>query len=371
MSIGIDVSVLGIALEGIGRYTSRLLQELGRLEDAPRLKAFSYGRNRPSLDALGFHPEAHAHWGVPGKAAVLLWRCLRWPGPERFIGPMELFHATNHVVPPLKGVPYVFTLYDLFFLKKEKRDCTWEERRYREGLSLAVASASRIICLSEYVADEAKERWSLPEDRVDVIPGGVDEFSRPEDPNEIEETLLRLGARSPYLLHVGYQGVRKNLSRLVDAFAPLAKKGCHLVLAGREGPATPGLRARCGELDISDRVRFLGYVDREALACLYAGAACFVFPSIEEGFGLPVLEAMSAGVPVVASRRGSLPEVAGDAGLLVDCEDADELGWAMDRAVHEDVLRAELIRKGRERAAGYRWSETARKTAACYKECLS
>ena len=371
MAIGIDISVLGITLEGIGYYTLRLLQKLPSVEDAPCLKFFSYGRRRPPLESLGLREEDYRHWGVPGKMACLLWRGLKWPEVQRFIGQVELFHATNHLVPPVRDVPYVLTLYDLFFLKKDKRDCTWEERRYREALSGAVSSASRIICLSDFVASEAKERWDLAEDLVDIIPGGVDSFSLPESVEIVQSTLHRLGVYTPYVLHVGYQGIRKNLSLLVEGFVRLAQEGVHLVLAGREGPSTPELRLQCEERGISHCVHFLGYVGRKDLACLYAGADCFVFPSLEEGFGLPVLEAMSAGVPVVTSRSGSLPEVTGDAGILVNSSDAEELYQAVHKVLHENLLRETLISKGKQRAAQYSWDETARKTVASYRKCLS
>jgi len=371
MHVGIDVSVFGVPLEGIGHYTLRLLQSMSQCQDTPVLRAFSYGRNVPAMNRLGLSRLASRHWTMPGKMACLLWQTLRWPDVQRFTGPLDLFHVTNHTMPPLRGIPHVLTLYDLFFMKKTLRECTWEERRFRREMPNIVLSASRIICLSAFVAREVQERWKIPEDRIDLIPAGVDPVPDPEDVAMMEKRLQRLDVIPPYLLHVGHHGPRKNLGLLLDAFARLESRELHLILAGREGPATNPLRQACQRLGLEDRVHFLGYVLPEDLSALYQRATCFVFPSLEEGFGLPVLEAMAAGIPVVSAATGSLPEVVGDSAVLVRNNDSSTWASALEDVIENEGLRADLARKGKQRADQYSWETAARKTLQVYERCLA
>jgi alpha-1,3-rhamnosyl/mannosyltransferase len=211
---------------------------------------------------------------------------------------------------------------------------------------------------------------SVPSDRIVVIPGAPDPGFRPPGERAVVEAKARWDLREPYVVHVGYQSPRKNLASLVRALALAKASSLSLVLVGREGPSTPELKALAQERGLTERIRFLGYVEREALPSLYAGAACAVLCSLDEGFGLPALEAMACGAPVVATRVGSLPEVAQDAALWVPPNDDAALASAIDQVARDSGLSASLRDKGLKRAAEFSWERTARETVEIYRSLV-
>ena len=199
------------------------------------------------------------------------------------------------------------------------------------------------------------------------------EFATPPAPAAVAGVLERYRIRSPYCLFVGNLEPRKNLARLIEAFALMATRAPaggtapQLVLAGTRAWLYSGILSAVAARGVADRVVFTGYVPPGDLPALYAGAACFVFPSVYEGFGLPVLEAMAAGAPVVASRVGAIPEVAGDAALLVDAAQPAALAEAIEAVLADAGLRARLVERGRARARLFSWEATARRTLAVYE----
>jgi glycosyltransferase involved in cell wall biosynthesis len=218
----------------------------------------------------------------------------------------------------------------------------------RRMLPLIARRAKLVITVSEFARTELIELLGVPPERVKVIPGGVEERFRPTvDP----APALRLyGLERPYVLALGTRSTRKNLTSLEPAAHALRARGIEPVLAGGQ---------RGYLRDSGTSLRPLGYVSEAHLPALYAGARALAMPSLHEGFGLPCLEAMSSGVPVVAARRGALPETVGDAGLLVDPERGDELADAIVAAACDQSLRARLIAAGLRRAASYPWRRTA------------
>jgi len=204
---------------------------------------------------------------------------------------------------------------------------------------------------------------------VHVVYLGRDEALAPvRDPAELARVRARYGIGERYLLYVGTLQPRKNLARLVDAFTRLAGDpaltGVQLVLAGKPGWLADDLAPRVARLGLAGRVLFPGYIADADLPALLSGALAFAFPSLYEGFGIPVLEAQSCGVPVMTSNNSSLPEVAGDAALLVDPHDVDAIAEAMRRLVTDDALRAELVRRGFENVKRFSWEKCARETLA-------
>jgi glycosyltransferase involved in cell wall biosynthesis len=230
-------------------------------------------------------------------------------------------------------------------------------------------AATRVIADSESARGDLVRLLRADERRVDVVPLGVDARFRPPAPADLERATRRLGLRPPYLLFVGNLEPRKNLPGLIDAFRRV--RASHpspprLVVAGKvawkSGPLLEALAAP----DLRDTVQVTGYVDAEDLPALYGGAEAFVFPSFWEGFGLPVLEAMGCGTPVVVSRVAALPEVAGDAAVWVDPASAESIANGILEVLTQPARRAQLVAKGLARAREFPWERTARSTLATY-----
>jgi glycosyltransferase involved in cell wall biosynthesis len=300
---------------------------------------------------------------LPRRALYDAWHRLRWPPVTRAAGPVDVIHATGIAMPP-PTAPVVWTLHDLAW----RRDPTTFTRRgvrfFERALELARRDARLVLCSSQATLDDAEEA-GLPSDRLRLVPLGV--RPRMVSDDEITTVRKRRGLRRPYVLSVGTAEPRKNLRTLVEAFDPLGRAGLDLVLVGPDG-WQEDLQSVIDPL--GERARPLGFVAEGELATLYAGASAFAYPSSWEGFGLPVLEAMAYGTPVVTSAGTACAEVAGDAALLVDPKDPAALGAALTRLLEDGELADRLRRDGRLRAARYTWERTAELTAAAYHEVV-
>jgi glycosyltransferase involved in cell wall biosynthesis len=286
----------------------------------------------------------------------------------------DVYHGPAVFLPHAKlGYRTVVTIFDLVsFLFPET-----VPRKYslymRLMTRLAAWSADRIITLSEATKRDLERILRVPPDKMDVIPGGVGpEFARPLPPGAVAAVTARYGLRSPYCLFVGNLEPRKNLPGLIAAFALVRRRLAsatpppQLVLVGTRAWLHSSIFHAVEDYGLRNDVVFTEYVPIGDLPALYAGAACFVFPSLYEGFGLPILEAMAAGTPVIAARAGSIPEVAGDAALLVDARVPAELATAIETLLTDPSLRERLIAQGRVRAATFDWNSVARRTLAVY-----
>ncbi|HHH42026.1 MAG TPA: glycosyltransferase family 1 protein, partial [Chloroflexi bacterium] len=277
-----------------------------------------------------------------------------------------LLFVPAHVLPLWTRPPALVTVHDLgyrYFPEAHPLGQRWylewstRHNARRATIILADSEATRADLIRHYGTDP---------DRIVVAYPGLDPTLAPaRDPQRIARTLARYGIRRPYLLYLGTLQPRKNLVRLVEAFARLQSRldpddrGLSLVLAGRRGWLYDGLFRRVRTLGLEGRVLFPGYVDDADKAALLSGALAFVFPSLYEGFGFPVLEAQVCGTPVVCSDRSSLPEVAGDAALLVDPMDVEALAAALYRVVTEPGLRATLIERGWANVRRFSWESCA------------
>jgi glycosyltransferase involved in cell wall biosynthesis len=294
---------------------------------------------------------------LPRRILYETWQWLRWPEVERASGAVDVVHDMGYVVPP-STAPLVVTIHDLLF-RRYPEHYGWHTRLVLErGLRLARRHARLVICPSRATMLDCVEA-GIDEGRLRLVPWGV----RSMDRRSGERTILdRLGLDRPYVLFVGTLEPRKNLRRVVEAFQRLRRDDLELVLAGPRGwkerppdVGTPG-------------VRWLGPVRREDLGALYAGARVVAYPSLAEGFGLPVLEAMAAGAPVVTSAGTSMEEVAGDAVVLVDALDVDAIGAGIARVLNDRELEARLRARGPSRAAHYSWNRSAALAADVYAE---
>ncbi len=290
---------------------------------------------------------------LPRLALYESWHWLRWPAVERATGPVDVIHATGMAVPP-PSAPLVVTVHDLAFLRTPEQFTRRGVSFFRRALELTRRDATLVMCPSQATLDDCA-RNGFDQARLRLVPWGVD--PRPADASAVAGVRTRFGIRGRYVLWTGTIEPRKNLPTLLTAFERLARPDVDLVLAGPQG-WNEDLGAQLARLGA--RVHSVGFVDPDDLRALYAGADVFCFPSLEEGFGLPVLEAMAQGTAVVTSRGTATAEVAGDAGVLVEPLDVDGLTEALALLLDDAPERERLGAAGRERATDrFSWAHTA------------
>ena len=289
---------------------------------------------------------------------------------------VDLFHAPHYVVSPLTTVPYVVTIHDCIHLRFPQYLPNRTARIYaRTIMTLAARRARRVLAVSQASKEDILHFLGVPESKVEVIYNAIDErIAAPPSQEEITRVCQRFQLTSPYVLYAGNIKPHKNVDRLIEAYSILRRRGFEqlkLVIIGDEISKYPNLRRLVHRFQLHQHVRFFGFVPEATLAVLYRMAAMFVFPSLSEGFGLPPLEAMAAGTPVVTSNLSSLPEVVGDAALLVDPMDAGAIAHAMAQLLEDDDLRSSLIQRGYERARSFSWARSAKRVREVYGEVLA
>jgi glycosyltransferase involved in cell wall biosynthesis len=352
---------------GVGRYTFSLVRELARLDAESEYVLFVRRERFAAYTAPGPNfrtVEADIPWfGVQEQV-----RLPRLVARER----LDLMHYPHVTVPLLSRTPFVVTVHDLNYLDRgavfaggdRVRRATMEAG-YRLELA-KVRRARRLIAVSEHTRDALVRELRVDPARVAVTYEAATPLSSGErDPAVLER--LRLDA--PFFLYVGAAYPYKNLTRLIEAFARLGGD-CRLVLAGDQEEFGDELEQRAAALGLAERVVFPGRVSDGELAALYGAALAYVFVSLSEGFGLPGLEAMSAGVPVVAANAGSLPEIYGAAAMYCDPLDVGSIAAALAEVATDEELRTRLVTRGRQRAGKFSWTTTAEKTLAVYREAL-
>jgi glycosyltransferase involved in cell wall biosynthesis len=337
VTISLDASFsFGRNLSGVGVYSHELIQGLARTHPDERFLLYY----RPHRFLRSFRE------GVPANGS----RRLLSGAPEG-----DVFHSLNQRV-DAPGKRTVATFHDLFVLTGEYSTLDFRQR-FAEQARGAAQRSDLIIAVSQFTAGQVESLVGVEASRIRVVPHGV----------HVPETTTRV-EREPRVLFVGAIQRRKNVARLVRAFERLPA-GWKLTLAGAadgfgaaEELAAVEASPRRGDIEVP------GYVTADELASLYARASIFAFPSLDEGFGMPVLEAMAHGVPVVTSSTSALPEVGGDAALLVDPLDQEALGEALVKLAEDEALRAEMVRRGRERVSAFPWAAAVEKTWAVYTE---
>jgi glycosyltransferase involved in cell wall biosynthesis len=298
---------------------------------------------------------------IPARLVRELWARGAWPKIERWTGPVDVVHAPNYVAPPARAA-IVLSVHDLTFIRFPEL-CTPDTLRYGSLVRAAITRGATIHTGSDFVAREIADEFGLAPERIVRIYTGIASTTG----GNATAGRARAGYER-YVLALGQIEPRKNLPMLVQAFDRVAAEdpGLGLVVAGPDGWDAERFAAACAAAEHSGRIHRLGYVSDDDRRDLLAGCTVFAYPSVYEGFGHPPLEAMQAGVPVVAARAGSLPEVLGDAALLADPHDVDDLAGALARALTDEALRATLVERGTARAARYQWSTAADEFAALY-----
>ena len=348
-----------------GGTATSILETVAALKERPDLEVVGVAARHAEPPPAPFQPAVTvSHLPLPRLALYETWHALRWPPVERATGPVDVVHATAVAVPPTRA-PLVMTIHDLAFLADPSLVTRHGNRFFRRGTELARRHARLVLVPSEATATECREA-GFDGDRIRVVPWGVD--AEVVGVGAVDDVRARHGLERPYVLFVGTVEPRKNLAGVVDAVAGLAGRDVDLVVVGPDG-WNEDLDARLARLDGTGiGVHRLGFLPPEELRPLYAGAAVFCFPSLREGFGMPVLDAMAHGAPVVTSAGTATEEVAGDVGLLVDPLDTASITGAL-AAVLDDHDRAESMRRaGRIRAEEFTWERTAELTAAAYAE---
>jgi len=283
---------------------------------------------------------------------------------------VDLLHATMNVAPWWTPCPLVVSIMDLAYIRYPHVHPRGR-RLYLTALTqFTVRRARAVIAISNFTRDEVERLLHIPTERIHVTYPGVDGRFRPYPPDQIATFRRQRCLPNRYLLYVGNLEPRKNLPRLVEAYAQIEQLDIPLVLAGARGWGYADLFQRVEALELAGQVLFPGFVPPEELPLWYNGATALVFPSIYEGFGLPPLEAMACGTPVLTSNASSLPEVVGEAGLQVPPDDVDALAAALQQLVQDTELRAELGRRGLKRARRFTWERMAQETAALYQRVL-
>jgi glycosyltransferase involved in cell wall biosynthesis len=353
---------------GIGRYTRVLAEQLVRTagsDDRLRLFYLDFSRKAATLDVPG--AELVPHRLFPGRVLQRMWRHVGWPAFDDLAGPADVYHFTNFILPPLRRGKSVVTIFDMSFERFPQFAEDRNLRFLRAGIRNTVARADAIITISQFSSDEIEALLPASKGKLHPIPLGISQdFRRPPDA-DIGALRKSLGLERPYLLTVGTIEPRKNLPFLVDVFERLAGTDVDLVIAGMPGWKCEPILARFADSRRADRIRYVQYVPDGGLAALYAGAELFVVPSFYEGFGFPPLEAMACGTPVVSSAGGSLPEVLGDAALVLQGFDADHWAAEVGQLLSDSLRRKALATAGVAQAARYRWETTARQTWDVYR----
>ena len=294
---------------------------------------------------------------VPVRTLNWLWHRLAWPPVERFVGPIDIAHSPHPLAMPTRAAARFITVHDLDFLAHPERTSAEIRRDYPGLVRRHAADADRVVVPSHHTGRLVRTELGVPEDRIIICPNGAPAWPARAQP-----------AYAGPILFVGSLEPRKNVPALVRAYGLLASRRAvpRLILAGRASPRT--LRD-LGPLDVgpSGKVDLLGYVDSARRYALYAGASMLVLPSLDEGFGLPLVEAMAVGVPVVASTRGAIPEVVGNAGTLVEPDDIDGLAAAMSRILDDRDHADRSIARGLTRARSFDWRVSALTLLAAYE----
>ena len=350
---------------GVGEYLHQLLRAYGDAHPGEITLFSSSWKDRPTPELASALGVRVIDRRIPVRVLNLLWHRTGWPPIEAIAGDFDVVHAAHPLLIPARRAAQVITIHDLFFLSHPERTTAEIRRDYPALAARHARRAHAVITSTEHGKRLVSTQLGVAADRIYVCPPGAPSW----------QTLGR-GPHVPrdgYLLFVGTLEPRKNVGALLDAYALLRSRRSNappLVLAGRATSEAAGWLARIAAPPLAGHVRHLGYVPDAEREGVYAGARVLVLPSLDEGFGLPALEAMSAGIPVVASNRGSLPEVVGAGGLLVDPVDVEGLATVLDRLVSDDEVAAEWGSAGLTRARAFAWPAAASTLRRAYADAV-
>jgi len=370
MNICLDLSPTVHRRAGIGRFTGELTQALLALAPENTYTAL-YNRAAEAQLAPPFDhlPRLALPWGdKPWRLRVALAHLFRRPQDAHFRD-VDLFHATDHLLPFFARIPSIFTLYDLTYLTTDTHT-TLNRLFLRLMMPHFLRQAAAVITISESTRRDMLRYYAVAPAKCYVTHGGVDARFRPASEAAIEAVRRQYGLPEQYILAVGTIEPRKNYTTLLAAYHALRDRhpGLRLVIVGKRGWRSEAFFQKLSELGLEDQVLLPGYVADADLPALYTAATVFAFASLYEGFGLPILEAMACGTPVVAGNTSALPEVVGEAGVLAPPQDVGALAAALAALLDNAALRADLCAKGVTQAQRFTWTQTAQATLQVYHQ---
>ncbi len=374
MRIGVDVRRMEFQPTGVGRYLINLLKEWGVSDPNEQYHLFFSQKENlyPFLSQ-----DCFTHHVLNGKLvwnAKTLWEQVYLPLYLARI-PLDVYFSPHYFLPFWPSAPTVVAIFDISYTALPQEYPLSGRLKYHFCSSWSAKHCRAVITASEFTKDEIMKYYKIPASKIIVIPLGVETVFRPlVNSKPIEEVKSKYGFLGPFFLYIGTIFPRRNVPNLLKSFRTVIQKhsDCKLLLVG-ENHLIPkcDLIRLLAELGLSDHVIWHRYIPEQDLVPLYCGAQALVYPSSYEGFGLPVLEAMACGTPVITTRHSSLPEVAGEAGLYVDPYSLNDLTDAMIHILESNTLRAELRQKGLNQAGRFSWSRTARETMNVFRKIAS
>lgn len=368
MKIGIDArELIKDEKTGIGRFLENFISFIAKHDRGNNYFLYGSQKTFANLESLQITLRRKRELWTPLWDQIILPLTLRKDDIDLFFSPYDKG-------PIFTGIPFIITIHDTipYFFPEEKMRLV---RRifYTLFRKVVMRKASLIFTVSEHSKRDILRLWGVSEDKIRVVPNGIAYIFKPQSFEKVIRVKERYGIRGEYVLYVGNFKPHKNLLSLLEAFAILPgeiRMNYNLVMVGKKDRYAFGIEERAKDLGIKDRLVFTGYVDDEVLPALYTGAKVFTFPSLYEGFGLPPLEAMACGTPVISSKTSSLPEVIGDAGIMVDPEKPVEMAEAIRILLLNEALHRELKCKGLKRAELFRIEKVATKIVQSMEEII-
>jgi glycosyltransferase involved in cell wall biosynthesis len=371
LRIGIDYTAAVRQEAGIGRYTRELMRALAKLDRGHDYVLFTAAGGQRLVDT-GWPANFHMR-SVPlsDRTLAILWHRLQLPlWVELATGPVDIFHSPDFVLPPVRRARTLLTVHDLSFMRYPQCADAHLRVYLNKVVPRSMHRAHLVLADSQHTKDDLVELLDVNADKIEVIYPGVEERFRPtKDQALLEKVRKRYNLPPRFILGLGTLQPRKNFTRLIRAYSLLITRypSLHLVIVGGKGWLYEEIYATVERLGLEEKVIFPGFVADGDLPALYSLADLFAFPSLYEGFGLPPLEAMACGTPVITSDASSLPEVVGEAGLMVEATDVEALAEAMKRTLENDALREGMIAKGVDQARKFTWKEAASRLLSLYE----
>lgn len=372
MLIGIDYTSALKQSGGIGRYTRGLITTLAQLDSHNHYQLMI--TSDAPMDALqlfrGYPNFSHRLYPLPERWLTIAWHRFYLPLPvEWFAGPVDLFHSPNFILPPTRRAKMLLTVHDLSFIRHPQGAVPNLRRWLNRVVPRSLKRAHHILADSESTKQDLREIYAIPPEKITVVGAGVEERFHPiTEPAVLQRVRQQYRLPETFILSLGTLEPRKNFTGLIQAYSQSpVQQSHHLVIAGGRGWLYDDIFAAAAQSPVSQQIHLIGFVADEDLPALYTLADIFAYPSHYEGFGIPVIEAMACGTPVVCADNSSLPEVAGHAAQLVPATDTDALAEALQRLATDTELRDQAIDKGFLQAQRFSWPTAANRLLTVYQ----
>ena len=353
---------------GVSNYTEALLTNLGEIDRVNRYSVYTTRglTNRDLKLPANFHVQSSLLPTINPRVRIP-WEQVLAPPLLKLTG-ANVFHGVLNVTPLFSPIPSVVTIHDLAFWSFPQTFRRVNRAYLTWATKVAAKKSAYILAVSEATKREIIRYLGIPAERIVVTYDAAEARFQPPNPAELAAFRQRAGLPERFILFLGTLEPRKNIPTLLEAYANIARDtDAALIIGGGKGWLYDEIFAKAEALNLGERIHFAGYIPGDDLPLWYAAATVFAFPSVYEGFGMPLLEAMACGTPTLTSNRSSLPEVVGDAGLTVDPYDAEAMGAALLRLLRDADLRGDLRERGLARAKHFSWRKTAEKTLAVYE----